>query len=82
MSRTSVVLVVGLELEQFFVGGCDALCLCPEIDEHSDLVLDTDDLAEAVCVVGYAVLQDELLEDGYGGGFEGASGQGTARGAR
>jgi hypothetical protein len=27
-------------------------------------------------------VQDELLEDGYGGGFEGASGQDTARGAR
>src|SRR5258708_17708606 len=64
------------ELGQLGVGCRDPLPLSAEVDEHGDLVLDTDDHAKSIPIVRYLVVQGILFDrPDHGRRVERASGQ-------
>src|SRR5260370_32356070 len=64
------------ELGQFGVGRSDPLPLSAEVDEHGDLVLDTDHDAKSVPIVRYLIVHGITLDGpDHRSGVERASGQ-------
>src|ERR1700716_161523 len=78
LGPTGSAVAVGavLELGQLGVGRSDPLPLSAEVDEHGDLVLDTDHDAKSVPIVRYLIIHGITLDGpDHGSGVERASWQ-------